>query len=274
MEPGRVGRRVLRGVQGAASAAEISPASSRARTVNASSPIAETCANSADATPPRCSGTTQAAEAIEVNMCSSLPTHLTDYKRKSQQIIEESTDNGSPPPAQAVARPTRDLRRSVDARQPSEPTLLAGGNPQIPKGDGDAPAGVPRGDAGAGSGDVGRAPRRPDRPHGPRGREQAVRWNSPFYGVEGLGWFLSFHCFTKYVKVTFFAGVVRRSSRCRPSRRRTPTPRYVPTSTSTRARRRSTRSCCPPGWRRRAASPAGSPADPSALDSGDARPPS
>jgi hypothetical protein len=35
---------------------------------------------------------------------------------------------------------------------------------------------------------------------------KAVRWNSPFYGVEGSGWFLSFHCFTKYVKVTFFNG--------------------------------------------------------------------
>ncbi len=35
---------------------------------------------------------------------------------------------------------------------------------------------------------------------------KAVRWNSPFYGVEGQGWFLSFHCFTKYVKVTFFRG--------------------------------------------------------------------
>jgi hypothetical protein len=35
---------------------------------------------------------------------------------------------------------------------------------------------------------------------------KAVRWNSPFYGVEGQGWFLNFHCFTKYVKVAFFRG--------------------------------------------------------------------
>lgn len=35
---------------------------------------------------------------------------------------------------------------------------------------------------------------------------KAVKWNSPFYGVDGQGWFLSFHCFTKYVKVTFFRG--------------------------------------------------------------------
>jgi hypothetical protein len=39
----------------------------------------------------------------------------------------------------------------------------------------------------------------------PRARK-AVRWNSPFYGVEGQGWFLSFHVFTHYVKVTFFRG--------------------------------------------------------------------
>ena len=36
--------------------------------------------------------------------------------------------------------------------------------------------------------------------------QKAVKWNSPFYGVEGQGWFLSFHCFTKYVKVVFFRG--------------------------------------------------------------------
>jgi hypothetical protein len=35
---------------------------------------------------------------------------------------------------------------------------------------------------------------------------KAVRWNTPFYGVEGQGWFLGFHCFTKYVKVTFLRG--------------------------------------------------------------------
>ncbi|ALC13300.1 DUF1801 domain-containing protein [Sphingopyxis sp. 113P3] len=36
--------------------------------------------------------------------------------------------------------------------------------------------------------------------------KKAVRWNSPFYGVEGKGWFVSFHCFTRYIKVTFFKG--------------------------------------------------------------------
>ena len=35
---------------------------------------------------------------------------------------------------------------------------------------------------------------------------KAVKWNSPFYGFEGQGWFLSYHCFSKYVKVAFFRG--------------------------------------------------------------------
>jgi Domain of unknown function (DU1801) len=38
------------------------------------------------------------------------------------------------------------------------------------------------------------------------GRGHRHHWNSPFYGIEGQGWFLSFHCFTKYVKVAFFRG--------------------------------------------------------------------
>ena len=39
------------------------------------------------------------------------------------------------------------------------------------------------------------------------GVRKAVKWNSPFYGIEGQGWLLSFHCFTKYVKVAFFRGI-------------------------------------------------------------------
>jgi hypothetical protein len=43
-----------------------------------------------------------------------------------------------------------------------------------------------------------------------RGVQKAVKWNSPFYGVEGQGWFLSFHVFTRYVKLTFFKGAALR----------------------------------------------------------------
>ena len=83
--------------------------------------------------------------------------------------------------------------------------LLAGGNPQIAKADGDAPvqeyiAAMPGWKSGLGrqlDSLIERAV--PD-------VRKAVKWNSPFYGVEGQGWFLNFHCFTKYVKVAFFKG--------------------------------------------------------------------
>ena len=83
--------------------------------------------------------------------------------------------------------------------------LLAGGNPQIAKADGDAPvrayiAAIPDWKR-----DVARRLDTLIERTVP-GVKRAVKWNSPFYGVEGRGWFLSFHCFTKYIKVTFFRG--------------------------------------------------------------------
>jgi hypothetical protein len=83
--------------------------------------------------------------------------------------------------------------------------LLAGGNPQIAKGDGEAPV---RSYIAAMPGwkrEVGRHLDAVVTRTVPDVRK-AVRWNSPFYGIEGAGWFLSFHCFTKYVRVTFFRG--------------------------------------------------------------------
>jgi hypothetical protein len=86
-----------------------------------------------------------------------------------------------------------------------EPKLLSGGNPQIPKGDGDAPvqaylAAMPGWKRGVG--------RRLDDliVRTLPGVHKAVRWNSPFYGTGERSWFLSFHCFTRYVKVSFFQG--------------------------------------------------------------------
>lgn len=85
------------------------------------------------------------------------------------------------------------------------PKLLSGGNPQIPKGDGDGPvqayiAAMPGWKRAVGARlDALIVAAVPD-------VRKAVRWNSPFYGAAGGGWFLSFHCFTRYVKVTFFDG--------------------------------------------------------------------
>ena len=90
------------------------------------------------------------------------------------------------------------------------PTLLSGGNPQIPKGEGDAPVQAYIAAMPGWKRDVGRrldaliekvVPAR-------LGVRKAVKWNSPFYGAgdSDEGWFLSFHCFTKYIKVAFFRG--------------------------------------------------------------------
>jgi hypothetical protein len=102
--------------------------------------------------------------------------------------------------------PKKAAKKSVTARprKKAGPVLLSGGNPQIAKADGDAPvqayiAAVP--------GWKRELTRRVDAlitRHVPRVRK-AVKWNSPFYG-SGDGWFLSYHCFTKYLKVTFFRG--------------------------------------------------------------------
>ena len=83
--------------------------------------------------------------------------------------------------------------------------LLSGGNPQIPKGDGDAPV---QSYIVAMPGWKSEAGRRLDEliTRVVPDVRKAVKWNSPFYGVDGLGWFISFHCFTRYVKVTFFNG--------------------------------------------------------------------
>jgi hypothetical protein len=97
-------------------------------------------------------------------------------------------------------------KKAAAKRGDAKPTLLSGGNPQIAKGDGDAPVQAYIAAMPGWKRDVGHqldmlivrtVP----------GVRKAVKWNSPFYGVEDQGgWFLSFHCFTKYVKVTFFRG--------------------------------------------------------------------
>ena len=90
-------------------------------------------------------------------------------------------------------------------KKAAQPALLSGGNPQIAKADGDAPVQAYIAAMPGWKRDTGRhldaliARTVP-------GVRKAVKWNSPFYGVEGQGWFLSYHCFTKYVKVAFFRG--------------------------------------------------------------------
>ena len=83
--------------------------------------------------------------------------------------------------------------------------LLSGGNPQIAKADGDAPVQAYIAAMPGWKRDIGQ------RLDALIARSvpavcKAVKWNTPFYGIEGQGWFLGFHCLTKYVKVSFFRG--------------------------------------------------------------------
>ena len=102
------------------------------------------------------------------------------------------------------SRPRKPSTKPAD-NSTGEVRLLSGGNPQIAKADGDAPvqayiAAMPEWKS-----DVGRRLDELIVRTVPEIRK-AVRWNSPFYGVEGQGWFLSYHVFTRYVKVTFLNG--------------------------------------------------------------------
>ena len=87
----------------------------------------------------------------------------------------------------------------------SKPKLLSGGNPQISKGDGDAPVQAYIAAMPGWKRDIGKRLDALIERNVP-GVRKAVKWNSPFYGVDGQGWFLSFHVYTRYVKVTFFKG--------------------------------------------------------------------
>ena len=90
-------------------------------------------------------------------------------------------------------------------KRATKPKLLAGGNPQIAKGYGDAPVQAYIAAMPGWKRDVGR---RLDAliARAVPNVYKAVKWNSPFYGIEGNGWFLSFHCYTNYIKVAFFRG--------------------------------------------------------------------
>lgn len=103
-----------------------------------------------------------------------------------------------------AAKPRRAAPK-LQSREAAKPVLLTGGNPQIAKADGDAPVQAYIAAMPGWKRDIGKrldaliVRSVPD-------VRKAVKWNSPFYGLEGQGWFLSFHVFTRYVKVTFFRG--------------------------------------------------------------------
>jgi hypothetical protein len=119
------------------------------------------------------------------------------FKALIRAAVALNTSGGHKP---AAAKASKSAKASA-----RKPALLAGGNPQIAKADGDAPVQAYIAAMPGWKRDVGRRLDALIVRHVPNVRK-AVRWNSPFYGIAGQGWFLGFHAFTHYVKVTFFRG--------------------------------------------------------------------
>lgn len=116
-----------------------------------------------------------------------------------QATVEQATEK--------TAKPQSSVGKS-SARKPAaaaKPALLSGGNPQIAKGYGDAPVQAYIAAMRGWKSDLGRRLDALIERTVP-GVHKAVKWNSPLYGLEGEGWFLGIHCFTKYIKVAFFRG--------------------------------------------------------------------
>ena len=103
---------------------------------------------------------------------------------------------------QTSRKSTTVAKKAVANGDGAKPVLLSGGNPKIAKADGDAPVQAYIAAMPGWKSDVGR--RLDDLIV--RNVRKAVRWNSPWYGIEGEGWFVSCHVFTRYMKVTFLNG--------------------------------------------------------------------
>jgi len=116
------------------------------------------------------------------------------------------------PKAKGTSRASKTRKSATKSMSPAKTgakakpvKLLSGGNPQIAKADGNAPVQAYIAGMLGWKRDVGRWLDALIVQTVPNVRK-AVRWNTPFYGIEGQGWFLGFHCITKYVKVAFFRG--------------------------------------------------------------------
>ncbi len=140
------------------------------------------------------------AEAFQALIRAAVAENLRSSESKSQAPRKP----GAQSPRAKVKAGSKETK-PTKARNGEKVVLLSGGNPQIAKGEGDAPvqkyiAAMP-----GWKRDVGRRLDALIVRSVPNLRK-AVKWNTPFYGVEDQGWFLAFHVFTRYVKVTFFRG--------------------------------------------------------------------
>jgi hypothetical protein len=140
-------------------------------------------------------GTTR--RAIDIREGETLDAKA--FKALIQAAVAENLLASAPKTAAKKARPSK-LSKNEDGV-----VLLSGGNPQIAKADGHAPVRAFIDAMPGWKRDVGRRLDALIVRTVPNVRK-AVRWNTPFYGIEGQGWFLGFHCITKYLKVAFFRG--------------------------------------------------------------------
>ena len=128
--------------------------------------------------------------------------------KKTSKLSKMANKAAAKRAAVEIAKLSKTAPKSQSRRRKT-PALLAGGNPQIAKGYGDTPvqayiAAMPGWKRAVG--------RRLDAliVRTVPGVHKAVKWNSPLYGIEGKGWFLGLHCFTSYIKIAFFRGVLLR----------------------------------------------------------------
>jgi hypothetical protein len=162
--------------------------------------------------------------------CAAEKTPRTPAKAaKPTRAVSPSSTRKPARPA-AKDRPAHDAARKATAARnarpaaSAKPKLLAGGNPQIAKGDGDAPVQAYIAAMPGWKSDVGRRLDTLIERTVP-GVHKAVKWNSPFYGADDEGWVLNFHCFEKYIKVAFFRGASLRP--VPPVESKLPETRYV-----------------------------------------------
>jgi hypothetical protein len=115
----------------------------------------------------------------------------------------------SPPKAATKSKPNASAAKAIEGQKGKQVVLLSGGNPQIAKADGDAPVKAYIAAMPGWKRDIGKRLDALIARNVPNVRK-AVKWNSPLYGIEGQGFFLGFHTFARYVKVTFFRGTLLR----------------------------------------------------------------
>ncbi len=124
---------------------------------------------------------------------------------KAKPKAKGTSRAGKPRKSATRSRSSPKAGAKTRVRKGRKVVLLSGGNPQIAKADGDAPVQAYIAAMPGWKRDLGKRLDALIVRNVPNVRK-AVKWNSPFYGIEGRGWFLAFHVFTRYVKVTFFRG--------------------------------------------------------------------